>query len=983
MIEWEHPQALYFILPVTAVWLAASLYARSRRNRAAAAFVSGPMRARILPHESAGRSWLKTALLAMTFIFGLLGLARPRWGVYYETVHARGSDIYVIVDVSRSMLANDVLPSRLGRAKADVQGLLSHLKGERVGLIAFAGVAAVKCPLTSDYNFVRLALDELSPNSVARGGTAIGDAIRKALEVLPKVNDRDQALLLITDGDDQQSYPMEAAAAAAERSVAIFTVGLGDVEQGAQIPVGEGTGRGFVQYKGESVVSKMDENLLKNIALKTQGAYVPARTQAYDLGKLYADHLATLRGAEGGEQKRSRLSEQYQWFLAFEVLCLLAELSIRLHDPSPERQGLVLQPVKSGKKTAKAISASLLLYLAISMLGATPSRAIADEARQSVQEGLDLYKKDDFEGAKNKFTKASEDESKLKREEARNHFIAFDLGCALQRKGDTEHAREQYLKAALSADKVLAAAAHFNMGCMTSEAARTLAGEHPENIKPEKRQEILDKLLEAVGSFRSCLELQPGHADARKNIELIRMWIKLYTDKWRELDKQKQREESNLIQFLEYIIETEKLLQTSVSELGTSPTLDVLAEHKQAQQEILDEIEPLKEKIRTSLTPPPTPPGQQPPADPKDKDKEKENAEAIKTLISWADTAAEKMRSSNTLLDARQAKKAASEQKLSIAELERIWEAVVPFEVLLAHELADQTSIVEELKPPDEPKKADDPFSKAFDWFKNMLPKTAEAKDNAAHAANAAAPAPAPGENKPPAKVEVKPAIGAEWADLQEKTARRGLMLKPKAEMELQQAEKMPPQPPAQAPAPPSPGTEAKPAAPDPEKIKAGLKKAIELSPKAVEHMDLSGKALRKSQPDAAYPDAEEARKILDEILKAQPRIEQKKQEQDKKDQQKKDQEKKEQEKKDQEKKDSEKKDQDQKKDKDQQDKDKKDSDKDKGEKKEQDKEKKPMSKEQAEAMLRKVREREQDHRNKKEAERIRGMGGMTVDKDW
>jgi len=160
--------------------------------------VAAPMWSRILPAESLARFWIKTLLREAALVAGLVALAGPRFGTQYEEVVPRGSDLYVLIDVSRSMLAADVPPTRLGRAKADVAALLTRLEGERVGLIAFAGQAVVKCPLTVDYDAFRRSLDELDPASAPRGGTAIGDAIRKALEVFPARAQRDQAILLIT-----------------------------------------------------------------------------------------------------------------------------------------------------------------------------------------------------------------------------------------------------------------------------------------------------------------------------------------------------------------------------------------------------------------------------------------------------------------------------------------------------------------------------------------------------------------------------------------------------------------------------------------------------------------------------------------------------------------------------------------------------------------------------------------------------------------
>lgn len=344
-MEWQYPQFLYLILPLSAAWIVLALYSQRRRRRARESFVAREMWSRILPEESIVLFWCKQALRVAAIVLGLVALAGPRYGMQYEEVVARGSDLYVLIDVSRSMLANDVLPTRLGRAKADVSALVNQLEGERVGLIAFAGQAVVKCPLTVDYDSFRRALDELDPDSAPRGGTAIGDAIRKALEVFHVNTERDQAILLITDGDDQQSYPLDAAAVAAERHVTIFTVGLGDADQGARVPQKADT-KSFVEYHGEQVWSKLDTHLLQEIALKTSGVFVPAGTRAYDLGELYADHLRGRKGSEAEGQKRIRRSEQFQIFLALALIALMFDLCITPHRRRPEMVNI------SAKKSA-------------------------------------------------------------------------------------------------------------------------------------------------------------------------------------------------------------------------------------------------------------------------------------------------------------------------------------------------------------------------------------------------------------------------------------------------------------------------------------------------------------------------------------------------------------------------------------------------------------------------------------------------------
>jgi len=227
------------------------------------------------------------------------------------------------------MDATDVVPSRLERAKRDIRDLLEKLEGDRVGLIVFAGKAVVRTPLTTDLGFVRAVLDEIDTASAPRGGTRIGEAIQKATESMKRRFDRDQILVLITDGEDHESFPLDAADKAAQRGIKIFTIGLGDPRAGSRIPQ-QGQG-GFLEYEGKEVWSRMDEKLPQDIALRTGGAYVPAKTQAYDLGEFYEKHLAGLARGEFEEKKRKHHREQFQWFAFFGLVLLLAERLIPLY----------------------------------------------------------------------------------------------------------------------------------------------------------------------------------------------------------------------------------------------------------------------------------------------------------------------------------------------------------------------------------------------------------------------------------------------------------------------------------------------------------------------------------------------------------------------------------------------------------------------------------------------------------------------------
>ncbi len=1023
-MEWQSPHYLYLILPLCLGWPALALYSENRRQRARESFVSQAMWSKVLPESSRARFWLKLILKQVAIISGLIALARPQFGTQLEEVVPRGSDLYVLIDVSRSMLANDVPPSRLERAKADVSALVNRLEGERVGLIAFAGQAVVKCPLTVDYDSFRRALNELDPNSAPRGGTAIGDAIRKAIEVFHAKAERDQAVLLITDGDDQESYPLEAATVAAERKVTIFAVGLGDADQGARVPQKDGPGT-FVEHEGQQIWSKLDGSLLQEIALKTSGVYIPAGTRAYDLGELYASHLQGRKGDDSETQQRIRKSERFQIFLAITLLALFVDLFVSRYT-RPVSKVDSASSAQSATKRQAPVRTKLIASVSLLLMMLPLRAADGGESHNKVREGLHLYQQEKYEAAGKEFAAAAEELEKEKSEKAA--IAAFDEACAYHRNGDHEKARDRYLSAGLSSDRSIAMASHFNLGTMAAEKARTLAGERPEDVAADKRQEILNELKQAVASYRHCLELQSDHVQARKNLELVRNWIKYYTDRWRELDRQKLRDESNLIQFLEFLMQTESALQESVRQLPENVSADVFAEIKRAQDELGEEIPILREKIATELTP------QDPQTAGTANALPKEVEEGISLLQSWADKAGDKMASVSRQLSKAEITETTAEQQAAIDELDRIWDAVIPFQPLLAKELKEQTSIARTLMPePPADDVAESNDSVATD-DPNRMPDPVEAKEPETQDVPAEIPpSPIPAvdtividasviDTSEPDR-EQRPGNVAtdlpsdeqleQLTELQEKTLRKARLLAPKAEAELERLESQPipeaapPQPSPQA-TDPSQMADASPDAAqpqvDPEQVKAGLRKAIELAPKAVNEMQSAVQNLQKKDVALAGVHAEEARRILEEIQRSQPKDPQQDQ-QDQKDQQDQDKDQDQQNKDD--KQDEDKKNdqqQDQKNQDKKQDDQKKDDQKKQDEKKSDDKQKKKqndkkqddkkqdagkqsqpqqVSNDRIEEALRKVRERQQEKRERDQKARATIFGRAPVDKDW
>lgn len=312
---------------LNALWvvpIAATLayYAYRKRSRAIMQFAGHAKRGPVL------RAWaLKSALFALALALSVIAVARPQGEEKEESVSLRGRDLVFMVDVSRSMLASDVKPNRLERAKLWITDLTKGLKGDRVALVAFAGASSVKCPLTLDYAYFRLALEELSPQSVQRGGTLIGDAIRKALtQIFDSTPGRFRDIILITDGEDHESFPAQAAAQAGEQGVRILALGIGSENEGAVVPRSEESPGEFVEYEGEQVHSKMDSTGLAQIAAASAGGvFLNVGTGTIDLERVYSDLIAGAESSEIGTRVVRRYDEKYQFVLALALALLIAE----------------------------------------------------------------------------------------------------------------------------------------------------------------------------------------------------------------------------------------------------------------------------------------------------------------------------------------------------------------------------------------------------------------------------------------------------------------------------------------------------------------------------------------------------------------------------------------------------------------------------------------------------------------------------------
>jgi Ca-activated chloride channel family protein len=330
VIAWRDDTALVALLLVPAV-AAFCVWALRERERALAAFVEAPLLPVVVPELDRRRRRIRAGLATAAVATIVLALAGPKWGFHWEEVRRQGIDLVVAIDTSRSMLATDVTPNRLARAKLAVEDLLAELRGDRVGLVAFAGTAFVQCPLTLDRNAFRESLDAVEVGLIPRGGTNLTAALDTGLAAFEGRQANHQALVLITDGEDHEGTLEQAIARAVERGIRVFTVGIG-TSDGELIPL-EG-GAYLKDRKGQVVKSRLGEETLKKIALDTGGVYLHAAGADLGLSGLYRDHIATMEKRELASTLERRYEQRYRLPLALGAALLVAEALVGERRPA-------------------------------------------------------------------------------------------------------------------------------------------------------------------------------------------------------------------------------------------------------------------------------------------------------------------------------------------------------------------------------------------------------------------------------------------------------------------------------------------------------------------------------------------------------------------------------------------------------------------------------------------------------------------------
>ncbi|MDB9787156.1 VWA domain-containing protein, partial [Bacteriovoracaceae bacterium] len=429
---------MLWLIPLIAVFF---IWGFRRKQTLIDRFIAPELKERLLACVSFQRQKIKTFLLLLVVFFSILALIRPKWGFHWEEVKRKGVDIIVALDVSGSMLAQDVTPNRLERAKREIIDLLNIVQGDRVGLIAFAGTAFLQAPLTLDYGAVQIFLDDLDTDLIPIPGTAIAEAITKSVASFDQADKKSRVLILITDGEDHYGDPLEEAEKASKQNIKIYTIGIGK-KGGAPIP--NGPNGGFKKdRRGNLILTQLDEETLQKIALKTKGSYVRSVTGDLDLEQIYDDIRRTIDDKDLKSGRRKRFEERFQWPLIIALLFLILESIF------PERK-------RSRLKSNKNIVS--LLLLTFSIFGSlVPRNSTANIFKNKAQESVSQYETGEYDKALQGFIDAQI-------ENPEDDAIKYNLANTYYKMGDFNKARELYETLSDHGDKNMAFKSLYNLG---------------------------------------------------------------------------------------------------------------------------------------------------------------------------------------------------------------------------------------------------------------------------------------------------------------------------------------------------------------------------------------------------------------------------------------------------------------------------------------------------------------------------------------
>lgn len=487
----------FWALAIFPIFVAVFVQNERRREKLVRKLVAARLQDRLAGNVSVGKRRMRFLLMLLGLAGVILSLTQPRYGYTWQESKRRGRDVLLAIDVSRSMLATDLAPNRLARAKLTAQDFIRQLEGDRVGLVAFAGSAFLQAPLTADYGAVLNSMNELDPDIIPLGGSNMAEAIKTAEEAFGKGESDHRCLIIFTDGEELDADGIRAAERV-KGAIRIFTVGLGSAD-GSLIPVpGPRGGSEFVKDPdGQFVKSKLDESRLRKIAEATGGFYVHLLNGPAEMTQIIRDGLGKMSEQDIDAKLARQPIERYQWPLSAALVLLASSMLVG------ERKRV---------RRAAALAAALLL--------GWPALA------QAKNEGVSAYESEDFKGAMERF------EQQLKRV-PESEALHFNLGAAAYKAGEFDKALEAFARAVTSPDPELRAKAEYNL-------ANTL---YQRGAAQKEKEPKIKEWQGALQHYDEALRVDPKNGDAAFNRDLLRKMIEQLQQEPPKSDDQKKDDE--------------------------------------------------------------------------------------------------------------------------------------------------------------------------------------------------------------------------------------------------------------------------------------------------------------------------------------------------------------------------------------------------------------------------------------------------------
>lgn len=503
-MRFAQPQMFWILVVLLPALILFLIWSWRKKQQLIRQFVRSRLLAELTVGVSKSVQKVRLVLLVLAVIILGLALARPQWGFSWEESRQRGLDILVAIDTSQSMLAEDIAPNRLARAKLAALDLMQLARHDRLGLIAFAGSAFLQCPLTLDDEIFRQSVTMLDTKIIPQGGTAIEEAITVATATVKKEENSAKALIILTDGEDQGSGVLDAAEDAAKAGLHVFTIGIGTAAGEILRRKDE---RGVVDYikdeQGNIVKSRLNEPLLRQIAAKCNGFYLPFEGNR-TMELLYERGLASLPKTEITARLQRQYHERFQWPLALAIAVLLIEMFV------PERRRVSrAEAARSATAPAwsKAVAAVFFLLLIPAARGASPSAA------------------ERAYGAGH-YAEAQQEYETLAQRRPNDSRLYYNAGTAAYRNGQYARATNSFQAALQAADLNLQERSYYNLG-------NTLYQLGEASPAPDQK---IGHWEQALQNFQSALKLNAQDRDAKQNAEFVRK-------KLEELKKQQPKKE--------------------------------------------------------------------------------------------------------------------------------------------------------------------------------------------------------------------------------------------------------------------------------------------------------------------------------------------------------------------------------------------------------------------------------------------------------